>query len=94
MRIYLPAIATCSECGFSTTDAHLLANHSCDVQSFGGYCEDFPCCGHEAGDCNGQKYGSDETIKAHAMEHSGCEHEHGYCVQYDEYEEEEYDEDE
>lgn len=27
-------------------------------------CEDFPCCGHEMGDCNGQKYGSDESIKA------------------------------
>ena len=27
-------------------------------------CEDFPCCGHEAGDCNGQKYGSDEAIMA------------------------------
>lgn len=26
-------------------------------------CEDFPCCGHEAGDCNGQKYGSDDSIK-------------------------------
>ena len=26
-------------------------------------CEDFPCCGHELGDCNGQKYGSDESIK-------------------------------
>lgn len=31
-----------------------------------GYCEDFPCCGHEAGDCNGQKYGSDEDIKRQA----------------------------
>lgn len=29
-----------------------------------GYCEDFPCCGHEAGDCFGQKYGSDASIKA------------------------------
>jgi len=29
-----------------------------------GYCEDYPCCGHEAGDCFGQKYGSDESIKA------------------------------
>lgn len=29
-----------------------------------GYCEDFPCCGHEAGDCNGGLYGSDESIKA------------------------------
>lgn len=27
-------------------------------------CEDFPCCGHEQGDCNGQLYGSDEDIKA------------------------------
>ena len=27
-------------------------------------CEDYPCCGHELGDCNGQKYGSDESIKA------------------------------
>ena len=27
------------------------------------YCEDFPCCGHEAGDCDGSKYGSDESIK-------------------------------
>ncbi len=29
-------------------------------------CEDFPCCGHELGDCDGSKYGSDESIKAHA----------------------------
>lgn len=27
-------------------------------------CEDYPCCGHESGDCNGQKYGSDESIMA------------------------------
>jgi hypothetical protein len=27
-------------------------------------CEDYPCCGHEAGDCNGNLYGSDESIKA------------------------------
>lgn len=27
-------------------------------------CEDFPCCGHEMGDCNGQRYGSDESIMA------------------------------
>jgi len=26
-------------------------------------CEDFPCCGHEQGDCDGSKYGSDEDIK-------------------------------
>ena len=29
-------------------------------------CEDYPCCGHEMGDCRGQKYGSDESIKAAA----------------------------
>jgi hypothetical protein len=28
------------------------------------FCEDFPCCGHEQGDCDGSKYGSDESIKA------------------------------
>jgi len=28
-----------------------------------GFCEDWPCCGHEWGDCFGQKYGSDESIK-------------------------------
>jgi hypothetical protein len=28
------------------------------------HCEDWPCCGHEAGDCDGQKYGTDEAIKA------------------------------
>jgi hypothetical protein len=26
-------------------------------------CEDFPCCGHEMGDCDGSLYGSDEDIK-------------------------------
>lgn len=26
-------------------------------------CEDYPCCGHELGDCDGSKYGSDESIK-------------------------------
>lgn len=26
-------------------------------------CEDYPCCGHELGDCDGSKYGSDEDIK-------------------------------
>lgn len=25
-------------------------------------CEDAPCCGHEAGDCEGRKYGSDESL--------------------------------
>lgn len=55
-------ISTCSECGFSSEDYHLVKNHSCDVQRFGGRCEDYPCCGHENGDCNGLLYGSDEAI--------------------------------
>jgi hypothetical protein len=27
-------------------------------------CEDFPCCGHERGDCEGKLYGSDASIIA------------------------------
>lgn len=76
--IFAPAAATCSACGFSTSDLHLLAGHSCAVQSFGGRCEDFPCCGHEAGDCNGMLYGSDEAIKAEAYAHAYCDHEAGH----------------
>lgn len=29
-------------------------------------CEDYPCCGHELGDCEGKLYGSDESIKERA----------------------------
>ena len=25
-------------------------------------CEDYPCCGHEAGDCDGSLYGTDAEI--------------------------------
>jgi hypothetical protein len=56
--------ASCDECGFTSKDVALVQNHSCDVQLNGGRCEDYPCCGHEAGDCNGLRYGSDEKIKA------------------------------
>lgn len=63
MTTHLAAPATCSACGFSTTDLPLLQHHSCDVQDFGGHCEDYPACGHEQGDCNGLLYGSDEAIK-------------------------------
>lgn len=89
--IYLPAPASCSECGFSTQDINLLARHSCDVQAFGGRCEDYPCCGHEAGDCNGLLYGSDEAIKADP--HLLCDHEFGDChlAYEDEDEDEDYD---
>jgi hypothetical protein len=32
-------------------------------------CEDYPCCGHELNDCDGKKYGSDETIKEKAWKY-------------------------
>jgi hypothetical protein len=75
--IYLPAYASCDECGFTTRDINLLAHHSCAVQEFGGHCEDYPACGHEPGDCNGLRYGSDEAIKADP--HLLCDHEAGIC---------------
>lgn len=80
--IHLTAPATCSECGFSTADINLLARHSCDIQQGGGRCEDYPACGHEAGDCNGLLYGSDEAIKASVYEairtgHGECAHGEG-----------------
>jgi len=49
-------------------------------------CEDYPCCGHELGDCDGSKYGSDESIKEYAMKHVGCDHAAGVydCEEPDE----------
>lgn len=70
---------TCSICSFSTSDIHLLERHSCSATQHGGYCEDYPCCGHEQGDCNGLLYGSDEAIKEDAMRHIDCDHENGDC---------------
>lgn len=61
---YLKQDITCAECGLTTRDVALFNNHSCDIQQQGGRCEDYPCCGHELGDCNGLLYGSDEAIKA------------------------------
>ena len=68
---------TCDECQFSTKDQALMERHSCDVQMNGGRCEDYPCCGHEDGDCNGRLYGSDEAIKEYTYKHIGCDHEAG-----------------
>jgi len=47
------------------------------------FCEDYPCCGHAHGDCRGQKYGSDESIKAAAYERMRMEDE-GYFFQGEE----------
>ena len=88
---YLTRSASCSSCGFSTKDIGLLATHSCDVQGNGGRCEDFPCCGHESGDCNGLLYGSSEAIRADP--HLLCDHNTGFCEAEAQYEDEdEYDE--
>ena len=45
-------------------------------------CEDYPSCGHEQGDCNGERYGSDESIKAQVERdwntgHGMCDHAEG-----------------
>lgn len=50
-------------------------------------CEDYPCCGHESGDCDGS--GSDESIIAGVQRawdegHGYCDHEAGiYECQYE-----------
>lgn len=72
----------CSECGFASTDLNLVGSHSCDIANSGGRCEDYPCCGHEFGDCNGELYGSTEAIQANP--HLLCDHETGYCNLWDE----------
>lgn len=74
---FLKQAISCNNCGFTTRDVALFNNHSCDIQQQGGRCEDFPCCGHEAGDCNGLLYGSDEAIKSDP--HLLCDHEMGGC---------------
>lgn len=61
--------ATCEDCGFSSNDLDLVKKHSCDVTQNGNRCEDYPCCGHEPGDCNGLLYGSDEAIKQRVYDH-------------------------
>ena len=60
------------------------------------YCEDFPCCGHEAGDCDGSLYGTEEQIRARVYEqiasgHGDCDHAEGlfFCDPVDPDEDEE-----
>lgn len=48
-------------------------------------CEDWPCCAHEAGDCDGSKYGTDQSIKAQVERewnsgHGMCDHQEGLCI--------------
>ena len=88
--MHLKTSARCTACGFTTYDLHLIASHSCDVQRNEGRCEDYPCCGHEMGDCNGLKYGSDEAIKSDP--HVLCDHENGTCEVEDSMTEEDWEE--
>lgn len=67
----------CEECGFTTRDIGLMNGHSCDVQGFGGRCEDYPACGHESGDCQGLLYGSDAAIREQVEQDWATGH--GYC---------------
>ena len=41
-------------------------------------CEDYPCCGHELGDCDGALYGSDEDIIAREYARMAYEDEYGF----------------
>lgn len=75
--MHLDRPAACAYCGFTTTDIGLIRSHDCSIEENGGQCEDFPCCGHERGDCNGRLYGSDEAIKSDP--HLLCDHEAGIC---------------
>ena len=45
-------------------------------------CEDYPCCGHERGDCEGKLYGSDESIKADAYRFASLEDQGFYQDEY------------
>ena len=50
--------------------------------TYGGYCEDYPCCGHTPSDpCSRQPYDEpdyyDTSIKG--QEHRLCDHENGDC---------------
>jgi hypothetical protein len=44
-------------------------------------CDDYPCCGHEANDCDGSRYGSDASLMA--SPHLLCDHEAGLCNLWD-----------
>lgn len=40
-----------------------IVTEDTEMERKGTRCEDYPCCGHESGDCNGGLYDSDENIK-------------------------------
>lgn len=46
-------------------------------------CEDYPCCGHEPGDCEGRLYGSDAAIIEAAYRRMELEDQYGPFDDYD-----------
>lgn len=72
--------AKCTECGFEGS-LWELDLHSCDIESFGGHCEDYPCCGHAYGECqNRPEYTREYWLRD---PHLLCDHEAGMCeVEY------------
>lgn len=46
-------------------------------------CEDYPCCGHELGDCEGKKYGSDADIQRRAKRAARDFDDYGYIAEDD-----------
>lgn len=55
----------CPDCTYTDRNLHRFQAHTCTPPS-SNYCEDYPCCGHELGDCYGLKYGTDDDLRAHA----------------------------
>lgn len=54
----MPSSFTCNDCGTSGSE-QWMRTHDCqsvqDVRQFGGRCEDYPCCGHQLGECEPQE---------------------------------------
>lgn len=77
-RYTMTATATC--CGFSGTLA-AIELHSCDIEEFGGRCEDYPCCGHtDGGGCQTTpEMTSAYYTEGPGREHLLCDHEAGIC---------------
>lgn len=72
--------ATAECCGYVGTLAD-IALHSCQIEEFGGRCEDYPCCGHTDGlGCQTTaSMTSDYYTEGPGRAHLMCDHEAGWC---------------
>lgn len=68
---------TCNTCG-TTGSLRWMDQHDCqavqDVRQFGGHCEDFPCCGHQPGECEPRE----EYTKAYWLERMSGDFDYDY----------------